>query len=287
MRVLGLVASPRRQGNSEILVKEMMRILPGDWDKKMIQLNDLHIERCKACYACLPKGKQCIINDDLGFFLGELKAADKVIIASPVYFLGQHTVLKQINDRLISIQNDSVEYFSGKQCVIVIPHTVADWEGYAREATMHFARFLGLRITGITVINAELPGDVLRPEAGLSTVHRLALSLIDDTVVDLSDPSKVYCPECGSSLLQIFQRQHWRCVMCAAQGQWKTETDRLILNTDKREIQRFTLAGMEEHGQVLDQVKEYYIQRRNDIQAIQKSYKDVNMWLIPPSRINH
>ena len=59
MKVLGLVASPRNLGNSEILVKEMLASLPYTIEKEMIRLSALAIQPCKACYACLPDGWHC------------------------------------------------------------------------------------------------------------------------------------------------------------------------------------------------------------------------------------
>lgn len=284
MKVVGLVASPRRIGNSEIIVKEMLNQLPDDWDKEMIRMNDLRLERCKACYACLPQEKRCILDDDLNFFLDRIKTADKVIIAAPVYFLGQQTSLKLINDRMISIQNNTEEYATGKQCVIVIPHTVPDWEGYAREATMHFARFLNLNVTGTLIIRATLPGDVTQAEL-LSKVRRLAVSLADNTAVDFIDEEKAYCPDCGSSLLQIFHKGGWRCVMCAASGEWTAADSRFELSWNSSSHRRFTPEGMIEHGHVLDGVKEAYIRRKDEVYAIQQQYKvTADGWIKPPAQ---
>ncbi len=47
MQILGLAASPRKGGNSEILVKEM--------------LATLDIRPCKACYACLASENDCVV----------------------------------------------------------------------------------------------------------------------------------------------------------------------------------------------------------------------------------
>lgn len=103
MRVLGLVASVRKLGNSEIMVKEMLAALPDDVEKTMIRLSDLNIGQCQACYACLPPNKSCIIDDDLPFLLNNIRRADAVIIGTSCYFLGTHTSLKVIGDRLISV----------------------------------------------------------------------------------------------------------------------------------------------------------------------------------------
>lgn len=280
MKVLGLVASPRKLGNSEIIVKEMLQSLPDSWDKEMIRLTDLRIDLCRACYACLPQGSNCVLPDDLNFFLSRVREADKVIIAAPVYYLGQHTTLKLINDRMIAIQSDSREYFKNKQCVIVIPHTVKDWEGYAREATMHFARFLGLNVTGSLIVNKTLPGDVL-DEDSLIKIRKLATSLVDNSTVDFRDPTLAYCPDCGSSLLQIQRNDRWRCVMCGAVGGWEVKDGEFSMNVTPSAIKRFSREGMEEHGHTLTEIKEEYIRRRNEVAANQARYKEINYWLKP------
>ena len=58
MRILGLVASPRRLGNSEILVKEIMSVLPAEWPKEMIRLPDLNIKNCTGLLCLSACGKE-------------------------------------------------------------------------------------------------------------------------------------------------------------------------------------------------------------------------------------
>jgi ribosomal protein S27AE len=263
-------------GNSEIIVKEMMNVLPPEWEKEVIQLNNLRIERCRACYACLPTDKPCMIDDDFNFFLSRIQAADKIIIAAPVYSLGQHTILKLINDRMISVLNKADQYFTGKQCVIVIPHSVEDWEGYAREATMHFARFFGLNITGTAVVRASLPSDVTE-EKTLVKIRELALSLLDNSVINLEDPEKVYCPDCGSSLLQIFHKGKWRCVMCGSTGTWTTDSGEFTLLWDIPQHRRYALEGIQEHGERLNRLKQEFIQRRRDIAMALRKYEETSV----------
>jgi len=267
MRVLGLVASPRRVGNSEIIIQEMLNILPETWGKEVIRLNNLQIERCKACYACLPHDKSCVINDDLNFLLDRIRAADKVIIVSPVYALGQQTTLKLINDRMICIQNKAGHYFTGKQCVIVIPHTVEGWEGYAREATMHFARFFGLNITGTAVMRASLPSDITEVSM-LGKIRELTLSLIDNSTVNFDDIEKIYCPDCSSSFLQLFHKGRWRCVICGSTGDLKVSEGNYNITWDIPEHRRFTLKGIQEHGQRLSKLKEEFAQRKKEQVAV-------------------
>ena len=45
MRVLGIISSPRRGGNSELAAKEILNTLPDSWEKAMININDLDMYR--------------------------------------------------------------------------------------------------------------------------------------------------------------------------------------------------------------------------------------------------
>ena len=49
MRVLGIISSPRKGGNSELAAKEILRSLPEEWEKAMVNLYDLNIKNCTAC----------------------------------------------------------------------------------------------------------------------------------------------------------------------------------------------------------------------------------------------
>ena len=158
MKVLAIVASARKTGNSEILAKAMLAELPANVEKSLLRLDELTIEPCRACYACLGAGKECVIDDDYKRFLAQVKAADAVIIAAPVYFLGMHTRLKLLCDRLISVLNEATEY-TGRRCVVAVPYGVEGWQGYGVEATMSFARFLHLDVVGVLPVHAANPGE--------------------------------------------------------------------------------------------------------------------------------
>ncbi|WP_425060226.1 hypothetical protein SCACP_08990 [Sporomusa carbonis] len=279
MKVLGLVASPRRAGNSELLVKEMLASLPADIEKQMIRLTDLDIKQCKACYACLPAEKKCVIKDDLDFLIDRIRAADALIIASPCYFLGSHTSIKIIGDRLISVMGDSRK-FSGKKCVTVVTYGIGGWEGYAREAVNNFARFLHLDVVGDLLVNAAIPGEALAEDIK-TAAQELAKRLIDPTGGDKSSSGRLTCGECGSSLLQISESGHVRCVMCGTTGQLQFVSGQFIIRYTYPEPPRFSPEGMIEHGRLLGSYKERYIAKRKELAQLCKPYNDYDWWVYP------
>ncbi|MBP2626103.1 MAG: NADPH-dependent reductase [Firmicutes bacterium] len=278
MKVLGLVASPRKLGNSEILVKAMMSFLPDTVEKEMIRLTDLDIKTCKACYSCLPEERNCILKDDLGFLFEKLKAADAVIIASPCYALGPHTSIKMIGDRLLSVLANSKDY-ANKKCITAIVYGVPGWEGYAREAVNNFARFFHLDVVGSMIAQAAIPGEVIRQDV-MAEAQSLALKLIQPATVDNSSVTEaLICQDCGSSVLQFSPSGSIRCVMCNAHGTMQTTKDGYRLSFTPRSHSRFSPAGSEEHGQLLQSLKSKYIATQQELSEKRKPYSKDDWWV--------
>lgn len=280
MNILGLVASGRKLGNSEILAKEMLSSLSGE--KRLLRLSELSIAPCHACYACLPTGSTCVIQDDLTFFLQQIEWADVIVLASPCYFLGAHTSLKTIGDRLISVLNDG-ERYQNKRCAAVITYGIPGWEGYAREAAMNFAHFLHLDVVGSMLVQAASPGETVQPDV-LAEVRRLAGSLVTENTNTPAGDTSFTCPDCGSSLLQLNQSGHVRCVMCNATGKITEETGRFSIQFSLPTPSRFSPAGIAKHGQHLEAIKANYLAKRRELMALRKQYQEQDEWWIQPAR---
>lgn len=280
MKVLAIVASARKTGNSEILAKEMLASLPEDVEKKIIRLAEMNIEPCKACYACLPAGCDCVIKDDFASLLQEIRNADAVILAAPVYFLGMHTRLKLVCDRLIAVLNDAASY-AGRRCVAVIPYGVEGWQGYGVEATVSLARFLHLKVVGVLPVHAANPGEAVRPEV-LVSARTLTEKLLDSDAEMSPDfsmsqrPDDLNCPFCGSGLLRITSNGAVRCGLCDAQGQLdNVDCETIQCNWSTPEPLRFSPQGMSEHAERLEQIKADFLSRRQELTAARAPYRKI------------
>jgi len=97
--VLGIAGSPRRGGNSALLLGEGMRgAASSGAEVKTIVLNDLNIAPCQHCDGCLKTGR-CKVEDDMQMVYSELKQADRLVLASPLYFMGVTAQMKAMIDR--------------------------------------------------------------------------------------------------------------------------------------------------------------------------------------------
>jgi len=102
MKVIGINGSPRKDGNTAILIQTVFDELTKQGiETELIQLSEKNIKGCKACWACHKnKNKQCVITDD--FFnelFAKMVAADGIILGSPVYSAGVTSQMKALIDR--------------------------------------------------------------------------------------------------------------------------------------------------------------------------------------------
>jgi multimeric flavodoxin WrbA len=99
MKVLGIFGSPRRGGNTELLLEEALKGAEKEGAKvERIYLSDLTITPCKECHGCDNTGK-CVILDDMKKIYPKLLGADVVILASPIFFYGVTAWAKALIDR--------------------------------------------------------------------------------------------------------------------------------------------------------------------------------------------
>lgn len=99
MKVIAFNGSPRPGGNTEILLKETVKgIKREEHDVQIFKLNDMNIKPCQDCGGCEETG-ECIINDDMSEIYTAIRQADRIILASPIFFFGLSAQAKAMIDR--------------------------------------------------------------------------------------------------------------------------------------------------------------------------------------------
>jgi multimeric flavodoxin WrbA len=99
MKVLGIMGSPRRQSNTEILLDSALagaEEMGAEVEKVLV--SQLKMSPCLEIYACLKDG-HCAIKDDMQWLYERLLEADHIIFASPIFFYGLTSQAKAIVDR--------------------------------------------------------------------------------------------------------------------------------------------------------------------------------------------
>lgn len=98
MKILGICGSPRKGGNSEILLDEFLRYFEGRFEVKKIFINSLKFIPCQECENIRKDGR-CKINDDMQNVYDEVESSDIVVVASPIFFGSVSAQLKMLIDR--------------------------------------------------------------------------------------------------------------------------------------------------------------------------------------------
>jgi multimeric flavodoxin WrbA len=99
MKVLGIMGSPRRQGNTELLLEKAMEgAVEAGAEVEKVLVSKLKISPCLEIYACRKDGN-CAIRDDMQLLYKKLLEADHIIFASPIFFYGVTSQAKAIIDR--------------------------------------------------------------------------------------------------------------------------------------------------------------------------------------------
>jgi multimeric flavodoxin WrbA len=99
MKVLGISTSPRENSNSDLLLRKALAgASSAGAEAEYVQLCKLNIKPCTACGACYGTG-ECIIDDDFNVVLSKMLNAQRLIFATPIYFMTVCAQAKLLIDR--------------------------------------------------------------------------------------------------------------------------------------------------------------------------------------------
>jgi multimeric flavodoxin WrbA len=102
MKALAINGSPRKGGNTEILLRKALEpIAAAGHRTEYIQVGGTRIQGCTACGACgRMKNKRCVIDDDIfNLAFAKIVEADAILIGSPSYFGNMTAETKALIDR--------------------------------------------------------------------------------------------------------------------------------------------------------------------------------------------
>lgn len=195
-KIIIVEASPRNNGNSTILAREVAagaRNLGAEVD--IVHLHGMEIRPCTACDACQESlEKDCIIDDGMRPLYPRLRAADAVVYATPVYWFTVSAQIKLFMDRCYALTylgtvpgEDGEPVYTvktdlgGKKFGVVL--TYGDVDPFASGAVnalrtfQDMARFLGSEIEGLVYGTALAPGEVADNDALMKQAYSLGRNL--------------------------------------------------------------------------------------------------------------
>ena len=178
MKVLGINCSPRKGGNTELLIKEVFKVLENKGIKtELFQLGGKEVNGCIACMKCKKKedGRCHQDNDLINKCMEKMIEADGIIIGSPTYFADLSTEAKALIDvagYALRAAGNPLRRKPGA-AVIAVRRAGAI---HAFDSINHFFLINEMIIPGSSYWNIGIgkdKGDVLKDEEGMKTMKVL------------------------------------------------------------------------------------------------------------------
>jgi len=273
--VLGIIGSPRRLGNSEIMVKEISRQVPEEHRLCLLRLSEFTIRPCRGCYACLFNEERCIQKDDLQPLQEAILAADALILAAPTYFLGINAVLKQVVDRGLAFYTH-IERLWGKPSVGVCIAGIPGKEGHGLLGVENFLRMLLTDNKANKLAYGALPGEVFLNETNLSTAAELGKALFSPA----PESTGQRCPRCGGDTFRFLGGSRVRCMLCSNEGQIRPGSGGPSFSIGKSEHDMFlTLEDAVGHRAWLRGMKDRFLENKAALKQITTGYRKQGEWI--------
>jgi multimeric flavodoxin WrbA len=184
-KVLVLLGSPRKKGNSTTLAKKIIEgAEAAGATVEQIYLHGRDIAACQACYACQkPDSKGCAIDDDMQPIYQKLLDADAWVIASPVYWFSMSAQTKLFFDRCFALLAYKEGAFAGKRIAIAMSYGDADpFNSGCVNALRTFQdafRYVGAKMVGMVYGSAEKPGEIKSNQTLMEAAEALGKKLAE------------------------------------------------------------------------------------------------------------
>jgi multimeric flavodoxin WrbA len=182
-KVLVLLGSPRKKGNSTTLAQKIVEgAESAGATVEQIYLHGQNIAPCHACYGCTkPDSKSCVIDDDMQPIYHKLLDADAWVFASPVYWFSMSAQTKLCLDRCFALFNIKKEAFAGKNIAIAMSYAdpdpfISGCVNALRTFQDAFA-YVGAKIVGMVYGSADKPGEIKSNQALMQEAEALGQKL--------------------------------------------------------------------------------------------------------------
>ncbi len=185
-RVVVLLGSPRKKGNSTVLANQIVQGVESVGAKvETVYLNGLNIKPCQGCYVCkMEDSTGCAVDDDMQSLYPKLVESDAWIIASPVYWFNMSAQTKIFIDRCFALWNEDPETNPMYKKRIAIAMSYGDSDPFtsgcvnALRSFQDAYGFAGATIVGMVYGSAEDPGEIASNTELMARAEEIGKKLI-------------------------------------------------------------------------------------------------------------
>ncbi len=185
MKILALVGSPRKGGNTDLLIDQILRGVKANARAEVqnqghfadkLYLYDYDILPCIDCRGCKREELACKLEDGMANIYPQLEAADIIVFGTPIYWYGPTAKMKLLIDRLRPfIANGKLK---GKKGIIVVPSE--EGPGCCGPLVEMFRmsfEYLGMAMAGSILASAYEKGEIKEKPGELQRAYELGASL--------------------------------------------------------------------------------------------------------------
>jgi multimeric flavodoxin WrbA len=176
VKVVGIVGSTRRGGNTEILTQIALdEIHKEGLETEIISLADKKIEPCDACRSC-SETEKCHIKDDFNSVFKKMKEAEGIILSTPVYYGAATPQIVSLISRFYATHDKPLKNKVGGP--IVVARRAGHNFTFAQ--LMFFFMIQGMIVPGSSYWNIAFgrqKGDVLKDEEGIKTIKNFGRNM--------------------------------------------------------------------------------------------------------------
>ena len=176
MKILGVSCSPRKKGNTVILMEETLRgAAEHGANTELFSVSGKDIRGCDGCYSCLAKG-ECHIQDDMQILYEKLIEADGIVFGSPVHFYGITAQAKAVMDRIFALNQPGKNLVNKVGGIIVVAGSI----GLIDALKDYYFFFAVQRMlpANFVAAYATVKGDAKRLEKGIKAAFRLGKEIV-------------------------------------------------------------------------------------------------------------
>jgi len=180
MNILGISGTPRKGGNSEILLNAALEpFIEDKWEINKILLSENKVEPCAGCETCV-ETKSCRINDDMKKIYEAFALCDAMIISSPSYYRNVPAQLKAVFDRTFAAGGALSGKLGG--AISVGRGTSSGGQSIVINIIYNYYLSAGMlcvpgELNGVTA-SADKPGDILSQPQRLEQARILGRNII-------------------------------------------------------------------------------------------------------------
>ncbi len=180
MKVVAFNGSPRKNGNTGILIRYALRELKNEGiDTELVQLAGKKIRGCTACMKCFEnRDRRCVIDNDIvNTCIEKMIGADGIILGSPVYFTDVTAEMKALIDRagFVSMANGGLYRRKVGAVVIALRRAGAM---HTADTLLHFLLAGDMILTGFPGIGmGSAIGDVEQDREGVERMMAIGKNM--------------------------------------------------------------------------------------------------------------